>query len=750
MSREKRIYRLITAVEIVLFLIAVFGVLRQAAFAYPFTQFTVEQEGESSVRIRTEEVAVPKGIYAVTVEYRSDSGSDASCYAEAAETSVYSLYADNVKLSGAQREKSFYIYANDALNNLHFVATCENSGFSVQNIRVETAYHSKMHQIFCTAVKLLLINALAFIIFRKRKIFGEGAALPVTLIGLAASIGMFAEYLPYGHDLLFHLLRIDGIKDGLLSGAFPVRIQPNWNNGYGYATSVLYGDILLYFPAALRLVGVTVQNAYKAYVTAINLLTAAAAYYAFYEMSKDRRASVFVSALYTLAPWRLCCIYTRAAVGEYSAMLFLPLAALAFFYAVKNEDQKVIPVHKMLAPVIGFSGLMQTHILTCLLCVIMIAVFCVVAGRKIFRKNSFRYLASVAGSVILLNLWFLVPWFRYMREGLQGTLLDEMTIDFQKMGANLPEMFAVYWTGTLGSGWGEIRSIAAKFPKPAGAGTVLALAFAIRLLFGGRKLRDKKGLWVCTGMTALSLYMASSLFPYYDLYKVMPGVANFIAKIRIPCRFLSVAALFGAILALAVNTELKSAYGIKTANCVMAAVAAIAVLQGTQFIYANLYRGDADRYYDIASIDSTNTIGDEYFYPGTQNGLTWQEQSPVTFDALFDSFEKEYNRMTVECRTAEQDGYLELPLYYYPGYAAFDADAKLSFPVEKGNNNKIRVALPKNYAGSVTVEFREPLLWKAAKIISLLFAICAMIYLCAERKGRGREQNICRKQNHAG
>lgn len=122
----------------------------------------------------------------------------------------------------------------------------------------------------------------------------------------------------------------------------------------------------------------------------------------------------------------------------------------------------------------------------------------------------------------------------------------------------------------------------------------------------------------------------------------------------------------------------------------------------------------------------------------------------MTFDASFDSFEKEYNRMKVECRTAELDGYLELPLYYYPGYAAFDADAKLDFPVEKGNNNKIRVALPKNYAGSVTVEFREPLLWKAAKIISLLFAICAMIYLCAERKGRGREQNICREQNHAG
>ena len=302
MKKRKNIYIFITIAELLIFLIAGIGILRQADFSYQFVQFTSAQEGETPVRIQTEEISIPKGIYAVTVAYQAAGGTDATCYAEASETSVYSLYADKIKLSCAQNEKTFCIYANDALNNLHFVSTCENSDFSIQNIDVKTAYNSKLHQIFCMAAVLVLINALAFLMLTKRTILGKGAVLPVVLIGLTASVGVFAEYLLYGHDLLFHLLRIDGIKDGLLSGAFPVRIQPNWNNGYGYATSILYGDILLYFPAILRLLGVTVQNAYKAYIVAINLLTAAAAYYAFHEISKDSRIAIVGSALYTLAP----------------------------------------------------------------------------------------------------------------------------------------------------------------------------------------------------------------------------------------------------------------------------------------------------------------------------------------------------------------------------------------------------------------------------------------------------------------
>ena len=60
-----------------------------------------------------------------------------------------------------------------------------------------------------------------------------------------------------GHDISFHLMRIEGLAEGLKMGQFPVKIQPAWYEGFGYGCSVFYGDLFLYIPACLRLLGVS-------------------------------------------------------------------------------------------------------------------------------------------------------------------------------------------------------------------------------------------------------------------------------------------------------------------------------------------------------------------------------------------------------------------------------------------------------------------------------------------------------------
>ena len=70
-------------------------------------------------------------------------------------------------------------------------------------------------------------------------------------LGLFSSYPLYTFYLQYGHDLLFHLFRIDGIADGLQSGQFPVRLYGNDLNGYGYGVSMFYPELFLYVPALL-------------------------------------------------------------------------------------------------------------------------------------------------------------------------------------------------------------------------------------------------------------------------------------------------------------------------------------------------------------------------------------------------------------------------------------------------------------------------------------------------------------------
>lgn len=94
-----------------------------------------------------------------------------------------------------------------------------------------------------------------------------------------ASYPLFSDYLIDGHDLRFHLYRIEGLKAGLQSGQFPVRIDPVHNAGYGYATATMYPNLFLYFPAILRLRGVSMVMSYQILLISINTLTALIMYY---------------------------------------------------------------------------------------------------------------------------------------------------------------------------------------------------------------------------------------------------------------------------------------------------------------------------------------------------------------------------------------------------------------------------------------------------------------------------------------
>ncbi|MDE7287555.1 MAG: hypothetical protein K2N55_12040, partial [Lachnospiraceae bacterium] len=133
----------------------------------------------------------------------------------------------------------------------------------------------------------------------------------------------------------------------------------------------------------------------------------------------------------------------------------------------------------MAAPIIGFTGLIQTHVLTCFLTAFMMVLFCIVYYKRIFRKNVLRYLLQIAAITVLVNLWFIVPFLQYMGEDFVVTAKAEMTPAFQRWGANFAELFAVYWNGTLNSAWGEIASISQKFPKPVGSAYLLVLAAAV-------------------------------------------------------------------------------------------------------------------------------------------------------------------------------------------------------------------------------------------------------------------------------
>lgn len=75
----------------------------------------------------------------------------------------------------------------------------------------------------------------------------------------------------------------------------------------------------------LQRMGISVDNAYRLLIGIVNVATVGVAYASFAGTFRSRGIGMLGCILYTLSPCRLQLVYRYSAVGEYTAMIFLPL-----------------------------------------------------------------------------------------------------------------------------------------------------------------------------------------------------------------------------------------------------------------------------------------------------------------------------------------------------------------------------------------------------------------------------------------
>lgn len=123
--------------------------------------------------------------------------------------------------------------------------------------------------------------------------------------------------------------------------------------------------------------------------------------------------------MYTLSFYRLTNVFVRAAVGEYTAMAFLPLVVYGLWriYRQSPADGKKAEPWCWLPFALGFTGLLQSHLLTTELAVFFTAAFCLLYFKKTFTRPVLPALCKAAGAAIVWNLWFMVPLLQYMVQG---------------------------------------------------------------------------------------------------------------------------------------------------------------------------------------------------------------------------------------------------------------------------------------------------------------------------------------------
>ena len=335
-----------------------------------------------------------------------------------------------------------------------------------------------------------------------------------------------------GHDMLFHLNRIEGIASGLRCGQFPVRIHASTLLGYGYAASEFYPELFLYIPAILRNMGVSLCASVRVFEAGINLLAALSCYVSAKAIFDSRRTAVGASVLYTLCVYRLVNLYTRATLGESLAMIFFPLIIWSLYEVLRRDDGK----WPLLA--LGMTGVCMSHLLSTLFSVLFCAIAAAFSLPKLMReKRRFLAILKAAAITMLCCVWFYVPMMQYSGDGVSTSVV----LDAQE-NVLQPGGFFVAFAGDMNA------DIPEDFAYTIGVVPGLALLVGCALLLVRRYAqgkavmdgKDRVALALCA-LGAVALIGATDAFPWELVCSLRRPFSTFFKQIQFPWRLVGVA-----------------------------------------------------------------------------------------------------------------------------------------------------------------------------------------------------------------
>ncbi|MFA9376830.1 MAG: hypothetical protein ACERKZ_08750 [Lachnotalea sp.] len=677
----------------------------------------------------TPNMNLPKGDYIVSIQYVTNTndntitigGKDADENVQLEDAdSILQSTMDTDDISDLDKANEFMvtklvpisIVADTTRVNVQ-VNFSGNGVLAVGKINVESAGISctdtSVILVFLT-IKFLLIGRMAFYKPNEKKQKQLIIFLILAGITMIVSFPMFNNYIMSGHDIGFHATRIEGIKNALLSGQFPVRIHTSTEDNYGYGAAMFYPELFLYIPAILRLLGVSVTTTLQMFIIAINFTTAFIMYFSVYKLSKVRSIGILGSILYVFANYRLCDLYTRFALGELIAIAFLPLVVYGVYELLCNDYTK------WKYTVIGVSCVLQSHIITTVYSAMLILLVTVLCAKNLADKKRLFACIKAVVVTILLNSWFIVPLLMMMRQDVNMAALQT---DIANDTIYINQLF---WNMTASGGNKNIIGQNMQNVMPLSIGLSIIIG---TMLFGYcvvvKKLENRKeqvGLIIMAIIGVFCALGATNLFPWKTVI-LIPVIGSVASMLQFPWRLLMFTMLF---------LSIPGAYGIYYVLEGKEMRRSLIILTFTisALISANYMENYCmkDVYcYKGEFISRTSVGSGEYYYTGTKVKKLRKRGNVVTAssnEVSIDEYIRSNKYLSVEINNnTNEEQYIELPLAYYPGYKArTNTDASLA--VKKGKNNVVRVTIPSGLNGTIIIKYVERKLWRLFDIISTL------------------------------
>ncbi len=687
----------------------------------------IEGGGTEDNLIEFSGIVLPRGTYRLQIHYDVDVNSihyyniaDEKEESERLQCNGGMLYAD-------LHQTDTEVWANKKITDARVYVRYGGEGrLVVSGLTIQQTNAMARTDLFCLLCLLALGNGI-YVYIRYDKAYRievkkKKVAFCLGVITVLASLPLLVDYVFPAGDLGYHLMRVEGIKDSLLAGVFPVRISPEWQQGYGYASPIFYGETILYPAGLLRLIGFSVTASYRIFMLAIVFATVLIAYCAFTKIFGEAYVGVFCSLLYSLSVYRIYKTYICGSLGESLGIMLLPLLVYGFWRVFTQDICSKEYARSWVPLTIGFTLLLQSHLLSCELVGFFTILLCIVLWRRVFRWPTFLVLAKTVVYTILLSAWFLVPFLDYMLTG--DFVIQHVSARRIQYRGLYPAHLLFTWPRSGSGVFFDQQGMYDSAPMGIGVVLIVALVVFICLVFNRRleHIKEEKGLGILLGtFGVLSMCMSLSSFPWDRIQDLGQVTATLVSSIQFPNRLLMIAnvcltAVAGIMVKYALTEgSRKFCVGYVCGICLLLVVGSVYLMEDITWELPPI------KFYNSQGMGTGYIAGGEYLPYGVNPALFIYHDPVCTGDLEAREYEK--GPLKAEAHLVNPGDKTEsasFALLYYKGYRARAVPEGIALKCYAGENGEVTVDIPAGFDGRLTVGFESPWYWRLGEAVTLL------------------------------
>ena len=561
---------------------------------------------------------------------------------------------------------------------------------------------------------------------------------------------IFSMDLTQNNEAKIHMARILSIDSVIKDGIFPPIIDYSYMNGFGYALNLFYGPLTTYIPIILLNILGTSALALKVFTFFTVFISGITMYNFIYTVTKRKAIATIGAIIYISTPYKLSNIYSRNAVGEYTAFIFIPVVFEGLYNIINNKKKNYLLC-------IGIIGLILSHTISTVYTAVFAVIYLLLNIEKLKKLRIWKSFIINAVVALVVCMFYIIPLAEYKLIG------NYSIYDTSVMHTGTDEVF------TTGLGFSDL--FASEFGDQEIRFSLGIMTCILTLLgaFCYKKIKKEyKGIYLSfLLLSIIALIMSTKLFPWF----ILP---DFFGVIQFAWRNLGFLAFFISLVcginAVTFAENFKKEwvkdtilFAIIVSTCVFSALGTIK--------YAN--KGDLKNEKAFDEYTSQNeriypySINREYLSINALNNLDYmieRKDCSYVISGQAEIVNEDKNKLQdkIELKNVSDGTVIELPYVYYLGYkisVTYDSqnsqnivedsseeqkndaghnldDTSITKKIDtfETENGFLAIELDECSSATITVEYKGTLAEKIGYIISLAGIVILIIMIYKERR----------------